>query len=324
MTTKDNPVCQMLGIEVPLFCGAMYPCSNPELVASVSKAGGMGIVQPMSLSYVHRHEFRDGLQMIRSITDKPIGLNLIIETSSKTYLKRTREWTTIALEEGVECFVTALGDPAWIVDMAAGTNTVIFHDVTNARFASKAFDAGVDGFIAVNDRAGGHAGKISAQSLLDELKGFNKPVICAGGLGTPEDFRAALDMGYAGAQLGTRFIASDECTAHDDYKKAIVDASAEDIVLTERLTGVPVAIINTPTIQKTGTKAGPLARMMLKGRRTRHWMRTLYSLKSIWKLKKASQSGSGYQDYWQAGKSAGGVHSIKPASEIVADFSSVL
>lgn len=324
MTTNDNPVCQMLGIEVPLFCGAMYPCSNPELVASVSKAGGMGIVQPMSLSYVHRHEFRDGLQMIRSITDKPIGLNLIIETSSKTYLKRTREWATIALEEGVECFVTALGDPAWIVDMAAGTNTVIFHDVTNARFANKAFDAGVDGFIAVNNRAGGHAGKISAQSLLDELKSFNKPVICAGGLGTPEDFRAALDMGYAGAQLGTRFIASDECTAHDDYKKAIIDASAEDIVLTERLTGVPVAIINTPTIQKTGTKAGPLARMMLKGRRTRHWMRTLYSLKSIWKLKKASQSGSGYQDYWQAGKSAGGVHSIKPASEIVADFSSVL
>jgi len=320
----DNPICQMLGIEVPLFCGAMYPCSNPELVAAVSMAGGMGIVQPMSLSYVHRHDFRTGLRLIRSITDKPIGLNLIIEASSKTYLKRTREWTSIALEEGVECFVTALGDPKWIVDMAAGTDTVIFHDVTNARFAQKASDAGVDGFIAVNKRAGGHAGKLAAKELLDDLQVFGKPVICAGGLGTPDDFREVMAMGYAGAQLGTRFIASTECTAHADYKQAIVEASADDIVLTERLTGVPVAIINTPTIQKTGTRAGPLARWMLKGRKTRHWMRTIYSLQSIWKLKKANQAGSGYQDYWQAGKSAGGIHEVKPAGQIVSDFKAVL
>ena len=320
----ENPICKMLDIEVQLFCGAMYPCSNPELVAAVSAAGGMGIVQPMSLSYVHGHDFRDGLRLIRSLTDKPIGLNLIIETSSKTYLKRTREWTSIALEEGVECFVTALGDPKWIVDMADGSDTVIFHDVTNARFAQKAFDAGVDGFIAVNKRAGGHAGKIAAKELLDELQGFGKPVICAGGLGTANDFQSALAMGYAGAQLGTRFIASNECTAHADYKQAIVAASEEDIVLTERLTGVPVAIINTPAIQKTGTRAGPIARMMLKGRKTRHWMRTIYSLMSVWKLKKANEAGSGYQDYWQAGKSAGGIHGIKPVADIVSEFKAVL
>jgi len=127
-------------------------------------------------------------------------------------------------------------------------------------------------------------------------------------------------MGYAGAQLGTRFIASTECSAVEEYKQAIVKASAEDIVLTEKLTGVPVAIINTPAIQRIGTKAGPIARWMLKGRKTKHWMRTIYSLQSVFKLKKANAGKSGYQEYWQAGKSAGGVHAIKPVEQIVEEF----
>ena len=80
-----------LGIELPLICGAMYPCSNPELVAAVSEAGGIGIVQPLSLTYVHGYDFREGLRYIRSLTSKPIGVNLIIEQSSKKYLARVHD-----------------------------------------------------------------------------------------------------------------------------------------------------------------------------------------------------------------------------------------
>jgi nitronate monooxygenase len=80
--SRHSALCETLGIEVPLICGAMYPCSNPELVAAVSEAGGIGIVQPLSLSYVHGHEFREGLRYIRRLTGKPIGVNLIIEQSS--------------------------------------------------------------------------------------------------------------------------------------------------------------------------------------------------------------------------------------------------
>jgi nitronate monooxygenase len=107
-----------LGIEVPLICGAMYPCSNPELVAAVSAAGGIGIVQPLSLTYVHGYDFREGLRYIRRLTDRPIGVNLIVERSSRKYLERARQWLEIALEEQVPFLVTALGNPRWVVDRA--------------------------------------------------------------------------------------------------------------------------------------------------------------------------------------------------------------
>ena len=96
---------------MPLLCGAMYPCSNPELVAAVSEAGGLGIVQPISLTYVHGHEFREGLRLIRRLTSKPVGMNALIEQSSKAYRARMERWIDVALEEGVRFFVTALGNP---------------------------------------------------------------------------------------------------------------------------------------------------------------------------------------------------------------------
>jgi len=86
---NSEQLCQQLGIDVPLICGAMYPCSNPELVAAASEAGAIGIVQPMSLSYVHGHDYAEGLKYIGSLTDKPIGVNLILETSSKIYQERS-------------------------------------------------------------------------------------------------------------------------------------------------------------------------------------------------------------------------------------------
>ena len=97
----DTPLTRQAGIAVPLLCGAMYPCSNPELVAAVSAAGGIGVVQPISLTYVHGHDFREGLRLIRRLTAKPIGMNALIEQSSKTYRDRMERWIGIALEEGV-------------------------------------------------------------------------------------------------------------------------------------------------------------------------------------------------------------------------------
>ena len=117
----DTPLTRHAGIEVPLICGAMYPCSNPELVAAVSDAGGIGIVQPISLTYVHRHDFRAGLRLIRRLTPKPIGMNALIEQSSKTYHERMTRWIDIALEEGVRFFVTSLGNPRWVTALIACT-----------------------------------------------------------------------------------------------------------------------------------------------------------------------------------------------------------
>jgi len=110
-------------------------------------------------------------------------------------------------------------------------------------------------------------------------------------------------MGYAAVQMGTRFIATTECTAPEEYKQAILAAEENDIVLTERLTGVPVSVIRTPHIERIGTKAGPIGRLMLRGRKTKHWMRMIYSLQSVWKLKRSGTGSFSYKDYLQAGKS---------------------
>ncbi|MEM9292552.1 MAG: nitronate monooxygenase [Acidobacteriota bacterium] len=320
----ETPLTRDLGIDVPLICGAMYPCSNPELVAAVSEAGGIGVIQPLSLVYVHRWDFEEGLRHISSLTDRPLGMNVIVEKSVKKYREAMELYLDQALEHGVRFFVTSLGNPDWVVRKAHAVGGKVYHDVTSVKWAKKGLDAGVDGLIAVNDRAGGHAGNRTAAQLYEELSVFGVPLVLAGGVGDETAFVDALDLGYDGCQLGTRFIATEECTAHDSYKQAVVDAGEEDIVLTERVTGVPVAVINTPHIQKVGTKAGPIARRMLKGRRTKHWMRSLYALQSVWKLKRSSMKEFSYKDYLQAGRSVEGVRAIEPAGDIVRRFAGAL
>ncbi|HKW41456.1 MAG TPA: nitronate monooxygenase [Gemmatimonadales bacterium] len=320
----DTPLTRDAGIAVPIIGGAMFPCSNPELVAAVSDAGGIGIVQPLSMEYVHGRLLRDGVRLIRRLTTKPIGMNVLIEQSSRLYLERMRRYVDIALEEGVRFFITSLGKPRWVVDRVAPAGGLVYHDVTERKWALKGLDSGVRGLIAVNRRAGGHAGPKGAEQLVDELGDLGVPLVCAGGIGDAADFVAALALGYAGVQLGTRFIATTECTAHPAYKRAIVEADEEDIVLTERVTGVPLAVIRTAYVERVGTKAGPVARWLLRHRRTKHFMRTLYALNSAWRLKRAHFSGPSSRDYWQAGKSVSGITSIEPAGEIVRRFAAAL
>lgn len=324
MTSLETPLTRDAGIEVPLICGAMYPCSNPELVAAASEAGAIGIVQPISLTYVHGHDFREGLRFIRQRTRKPIGMNALIEQSSRYYRRRMERWIDVALDEGVRFFITSLGNPRWVVERVEAAGGIVYHDTTERKWALKGLDGGVKGLIAVNRRAGGHPGPHAAEALLDELGDLGVPVVCAGGIGTAAEFAAAIRMGYAGVQMGTRFIATRECRASEAYKLAIVNATEEDIVLTERLTGVPVAVIDTPYIRRLGLRAGPIARWMLRHRRTKHLMRTIYALTSLWRLKRASLDPSGRDEYWQAGRSVAGIDAIEPVEAVVRGLADAL
>jgi nitronate monooxygenase len=317
----ETPFTRAAGVEVPLICGPMYPCSNPELVAAVSKAGGLGVFQPISLTWVHKHEYRAGIRLMKELSGgKPIGMNALIEKSSQRYMDKMIQWVEIALEEGVRFFITSLGNPQWVCEKAHAVGGVVYHDVTNRKWAEKGLAGGVDGLIAVNNRAGGHAGVTGARELFDQLSPFGVPVVCAGGVGSEDRFVEALDVGYAGVQMGTRFIATNECNSAEPYKQAIVEATEDDIVLSERITGVPVSVINTPYIERMGLKSGAFARWMLRGRKRKHWMRMIYAAKSLWQLKRASLDEEGSKDYWQAGKSVAGVDAVIPAGEIVASF----
>ena len=309
--------CEQLGIRYPVIGGAMYPCSNPELTAAVSEAGGIGILQPISLTYVHGHDYREGIRLMRRLTDKPIGMNALIEKSSKKYQQRMSEWIDVALEEGVRFFVTSLGKPDWVAERVHAAGGLVYHDVTELKWARIGLDNGADGLICVNRCAGGHAGQQSMQQLYEDLRTLGAPLVCAGGVGESGEFWQALDTGYAACQLGTRFIASAECRASDVYKQAIIDAGEDDIVLSERITGIPVSVINTDFIRRRGTRLGRFERWMLSGKRTKHWMRMYYGLKSIWQLKRSSLDEKSDGEYWQAGKSAGAIDSIETCDAIM-------
>ncbi len=321
----DTPFTRATGVALPIIGGPMYPCSNAELVAAVSEAGGLGVVQPVSLTYVHGHDFRAGLRKIRAATAKPIGFNALIEASSRTYQERMVKWVAIALEEGVRFFVTSLGNPRWVVDAVQPSGGIVYHDVTERKWALKARDAGVHGLIAVNGRAGGHAGALTPKALLDDVGDLTLPLICAGGIGGEREFIAALRLGYAGVQLGTRLIATTECTASEPYKQAILKAEESDIVLTERLSGVPVAVIRTPYIDRIGTTIGPLARRLFRGRRTKKWIRSFFALRAAWDLKRTSIRGGARADdpsraIWQAGRSVATIEAIEPVAHIFDRF----
>lgn len=315
--TSPTDFSRRQGIEHPIIAGAMYPCSNPELVAAASNAGGIGIVQPISLTYVHQYDFRAGLRYIRQLTDKPIGLNLLIERSSKKYLEKNKAWFEIAIEEGLRFFITALGNPNWVTKRLANVkDACVFHDVTNGHWAEKAISAGVDGLICVNDRAGGHAGTLSPQALFDQLQSLGLPLICAGGIGGHQTYQQALDIGYAGVQLGTRMIATKECNAHHDYKQAIIGAGENDIALTKKLTGVPVSVIKTDYMRQRGMQTSRLANWALKSPHTKHLTRLFYSLRSLWQLKRSLKQGAGYKEFYQAGKSVSEIDSVLTVNEV--------
>ena len=202
---ESNLFLKHTGIQHPIICGPMYPCSNPELVAAASNAGGIGIIQPISLTYVHGYPFIEGLDYIKSLTDKPLGMNLLIEKGSKKYHQRMQYWLDVALEKGVKFFITSLGKPDWVVETAHKAGAIVYHDVTEAKWAEKAIDVGVDGLIAVNNRAGGHAGTKQYDELLTQLKPYDLPVVCAGGIGNAESYHQAFSKRLPGRTNGYTF-----------------------------------------------------------------------------------------------------------------------
>ncbi len=294
----------------------MYPCSNPELVAAVSAAGGIGVVQPISLTFVHGYDFRNGLRKIKELTPNPIGLNLLIEQSSQSYLKKNWDWMQIALEEGVRFFISSLGNPKKFADEIHKHGGVIYHDVVNKKFAQVAVDAGVDGLVCVNNEAGGHLGTECAESLYMLLKDFGLPLICAGGIASHEQYKKALAIGYQGVQLGTRFIATTECTASDKYKNAIVNARSSDIVTSSKMSGAQVSFIKTKDVSGNPSLIDRIRIGLLQGKHTKKWARPLSGLLSFWEIKR-SYKETNSTELWQAGKSVEHIHSIKSVKDVV-------
>ena len=294
----------------------MYPCTNPELVAAVSDAGAIGVVQPVSMTYVYGHDFRAGLRLIKSATPRPFGMNALIEQSSKSYRERVERWVDIALEEGVRFFVTSLGNPRWVVDKAAQVGGIVYHDVTERKWAAE----GDPGRRPRPDRRQQRRRRTRRPTARQRPSSTTSrasacPVICAGGVGDPATFRRMMDLGYAGVQMGTRFIATAECRAHADYKQAIVDADAGG--------HRPHRAADRAARRRHQQRLHPAPRNPRRSDRPLHApapqdevldAKHLRAPLAPTASRRPRSAPPGANDYWQAGKSVVGIHSVESAA----------
>lgn len=311
------------GVSVPIFCGPMYPGSNPELVAAVSKAGGLGIVQPLALTHLYGHDFREGLKLIKDLSgNKPFGVNFTI-LPNKKYQQMMDEWMDISIDEGVKFFLTSLGKPDAIVKRAHASGIKVYHDVHSPELARRAAAAGVDGLNLLNNSMGGQTGMHNIESFYNDVAKLNLdiPLLCAGGVGDEAAFAAALEMGYAGVQMGTRFLATPECQVTNSYKNGIVNASAEDIVLTNKLAGTESSVIRTPMIEKGGLRVNWFISFLLRNPKSKGLAR-MYLLKNAVENYKKAVSDEEFA-IWQAGKGVSGISSVETVADIIARFSDI-
>lgn len=308
------------GATVPIVCGPMYPGSNPELVAAVSEAGGFGIVQPVSMTRLYGHDYRKGLQLIKQLTKKPFGVNFtIFGGANKKYHQQMQEWMEISIDEGVKFFLTSLGKPHEVVKAASQHKIKVYHDVPNKKVALKMRDAGVDGLNCINWRGGGQTGSQSAEQFVEELNDIGIPLIAAGGISNARDYQHALELGYAGVQLGTRFLATEECKVSNAYKQAIVTATEDDIVWTNKIAGNNSSMIKTADVMKGGLRTGPVINFMLRQPKLKKYARMYLMSRGIKNYSKTAFDDS--VQYWQAGKGVGGIKSVLSVKEVITSFS---
>jgi len=311
---KKPILCEMLGIDFPIIMAPMFLVSNEKMVVEAIKAGITGAIP--ALNYRNTDDLRAAIQSIKKQVNGPFGINLIVNKSNFLY----KEQLTVCCEEKVDFLITSLGSPEETIIEAHKAGVKVFCDVTDTKYAKKVESLGADAVIAVNKEAGGHAGNISYKELIPQLiAAVNIPVISAGGVGTGGGVAEMLSLGAAGLSMGSVFIASNEAGVSEEYKQACVDYGAKDIVMTTKLSGTPCSIINTPYVQKTGTKQNCLERLLNKNKTLKKWIKALVFVKGMKSLQKAAFSST-YKTVWCAGPSIEFVHSIRPISEIVSQL----
>ncbi|MFV3409398.1 NAD(P)H-dependent flavin oxidoreductase [Bdellovibrio bacteriovorus] len=301
-----------MGIDYPIIAAPMFLVSNTDIVVEASEAGGIGTFP--ALNYRPIEQYAEALKNIKSRTKKPIGVNVIVNKSNT----RQNEDIKVALDHGVDMFITSLGSPKSVIQDAHKNGAKVFCDVTNLEHALKVQDMGADGVIAVGAGAGGHAGPISPLVLIPWLKTrLQIPIIAAGGIAHGSMISACLALGASGVSVGTRFIASREAQVDQSYKDAIVKSTPEDIVMTTRVSGTPAAVINTPYVQKMGTDL-PWAMKILKDYKlTKKYMVPLIHLMGMKSLEAAATKPT-WKTVWTAGQSVGLVEEILTVKEIYA------
>lgn len=316
----NTQLSELLDIEFPLIMAPMFLVSNEAMVEAAIDQGIAGAFP--SLNFRNEGELEKVLKNLSSYHKASsgrgtYGVNLIVQKSNPLYKKHLE----LCEKYEVPFFITSLGNPKEVIERAHAYGGKVLCDVTNLEHAQKVYDLGCDGFIAVGQGAGGHAGPNPLHILIPSLMEHfpDKPVIAAGGIANGKGMGAMLTLGAAGASVGTRFIASKEATVNDAYKNAVVDSKMKDIVMTTKISGTPCTIINTPYAKKIGYSQNFLERYLSRNKTTRKYFKMWVQYMGMKKMEK-SVLPANYKTLWCAGQSVELINEISSIKDIVETF----
>ena len=295
-----NRICELLGIEYPIIQGGMAWVATAELAAAVSNAGGLGLI---AAGGAPADVVREQIKKARTLTDKPFGVNVMLMSPFSD------EVMEVVIEEKPAVVATGAGNPGKYIERLKEAGIKIMPVIASVAMAKRMEKAGADAVIAEGTEAGGHIGELTTMVLTPQVvDAVSIPVVAAGGYADSRGTKAAFALGADGIQVGTRFICSTECIAHENFKNAILKAKDRDAVVTGRSTGAPVrALKNKLTkeyqrLEKEGASAEEIEELGVGG------------------LRRAFQDGDIENGSLMAGQSAAMVHEIQPCAEIVKDY----
>tara|TARA_Y100000782_G_scaffold115322_1_gene156949 strand:+ start:1632 stop:2594 length:963 start_codon:yes stop_codon:yes gene_type:complete len=291
-------------LTLPAIVSPMFLVSGTALVIEACKNGMVGTFPALngrtSEDFENMlKEITSALEQFKAETGKepaPYGVNLIVNKTNPRLMPDLQ----LCIKYKVPLIITSLGAVSDLVDAIHGYGGLVFHDVIKKRHAEKAIEAGVDGVIAVTAGAGGHAGTANPFALLEEFRGFyDGALILAGSINSGASIAAAETMGADFAYMGTRFIATQESMAGDDYKQMLLDTSIDDVIYTDGVSGVNANFLK-PSIEKAGID--------ISEKKEEDFSKLTASNSKAWK------------DVWSAGHGVAGIHNVPTTAELIEEL----
>ncbi|MGO1367882.1 MAG: enoyl-[acyl-carrier-protein] reductase FabK [Senegalia sp. (in: firmicutes)] len=296
----NNKLIDLLEVKYPIIQGGMAWVATAELAAAVSKAGGLGVIGCGSAPV---EVVKDQILKVKEMTDKPFGVNVMLLSP------HADDIMDMLCKEKVNVVTTGAGNPGKYIKKLKDANIKVIPVVPSVSLAKRMEKNGADAIIVEGTEAGGHIGELTTMTIVPQVvDAVNIPVIAAGGIADGRGFMAAMALGAEGVQIGTRFVCSDECIAHKEYKNKIVESKDRDAIVTGRITGHPVRIIKNK-----------LSRRITNLEKDINNKDEIDNL-TIGSLKKAVIDGDTETGSVMAGQSSGLISDIKTCKDIIEDI----
>ena len=294
-------ITQLLGIEYPIFQGGMAWIAESTLAAAVSNAGGLGIIAGGSAPIDY---LREQIRRCKELTDKPFGVNIMLMSPN------AEELAKLVIEEKVPVVTTGAGNPGKYMAAWKEAGVKVIPVVPSVALAVRMERAGADAVIAEGTESGGHIGENTTMCLVPQVvDAVEIPVIAAGGIADGRGVAASFMLGAQGVQVGTRFLAAQECQIHPTYKELVVKAKDTDSVVTGRYTGHPCRNVKTKFTKK-----------LASGERDGSLTPDEFEQLTLGSLRKAVQEGNLEEGSFLCGAIAGMIKEVKPAKEIIEEM----